>query len=312
MEFDYYYGQESEQFNFVRIPQVFFTDEKFSAMSCEAKILYGLMLNRMGLSKKNGWLDSRNRVFIIYTIEDVMETMSCAKAKAVKTIKELEEIGLIEKNRQGFGKPTLIYVKNFIFKAKDNKEENSVDNMGSKSELHEVSKSNFSMFENQTSLGSKSELDEVSKSNPKKKENISNKDFSKNQSESFDLSENNKMNRISAYENIIKKNILYDDLTIIHPHEKRLIDEMVNIMLDTVLSKGEYVRIHGEDKPRALVSSVLLKLGYNNVEYVLERYKQQERKINKKHAYILSMLYSSAMETDAYYINQVQVDFNIN
>lgn len=175
MEFDYYYGQESEQFNFVRIPQVFFTDEKFSAMSCEAKILYGLMLNRMGLSKKNGWLDDRNRVFIIYTIEDVMETMSCAKAKAVKTIKELEDMKLIEKNRRGFGQPTLIYVKNFI--SKENKQEQN-NNTSSKNELHEVSKSNFSRFENQTSLGSKSELDEVSKSNSKKKENISNIDLS--------------------------------------------------------------------------------------------------------------------------------------
>ena len=145
MEFDYYYGQESEQFNFVRIPQVFFTDEKFSAMSCEAKILYGLMLNRMGLSKKNGWLDDRNRVFIIYTIEDVMETMSCAKAKAVKTIKELEDMKLIEKNRRGFGQPTLIYVKNFI--SKENKQEQN-NNTSSKNELHEVSKSNSKKKEN--------------------------------------------------------------------------------------------------------------------------------------------------------------------
>ena len=174
MKFDYYYGQEAEQFNFIRIPQLFFTDEQFVSMSCEAKILYGLMLNRMSLSMKNEWLDDDNRVYIIYTVEDVMETMSCAKAKAVKTIKELEDMKLIEKNRRGFGQPTLIYVKNFI--SKENKQVND-SSVGSKIELHEVSKSNFTEFENQTSLGLKSELNEVRNSNPNKKD-ISNIDLS--------------------------------------------------------------------------------------------------------------------------------------
>ena len=174
MKFDYYYGQEAEQFNFIRIPQLFFTDEQFVSMSCEAKILYGLMLNRMSLSMKNEWLDDENRVYIIYTVEDVMETMSCAKAKAVKTIKELEDMKLIEKNRRGFGQPTLIYVKNFI--SKENKQVND-SSAGSKIELHEVSKSNFTEFENQTSLGLKSELNEVRNSNPNKKD-ISNIDLS--------------------------------------------------------------------------------------------------------------------------------------
>lgn len=116
---------------------------------------------------------------------------------------------------------------------------------------------------------------------------------------------------VQAYEVMLKKNIAYDDLARAYPHEQKLIDEMLNIMLDTVLSKGEYVRIHGEDKPRALVSSVLLKLGYSNVEYVLERYKQQGQQIKKRHSYLLSMLYMSALETDAYYINQVQADFEM-
>lgn len=174
MGFDYYYGQEAEQFNFIKIPQVFFTDEQFVSMSCEAKILYGLMLNRMSLSMKNEWLDDENRVYIIYTVEDVMETMFCAKAKAVKTIKELEDMKLIEKNRRGFGQPTLIYVKNFI--SKENKQAND-SSVGSKIELHEVSKSNFTEFENQTSLGLKNELNEVRNSNPNKKD-ISNIDLS--------------------------------------------------------------------------------------------------------------------------------------
>ena len=83
------------------------------------KVLYGLMLDRMSLSLKNKWFDEQNRAYIIFTIEDVMELLNCKSQKAVKIMKELdaeEGIGLIEKIRQGFGKPNIIYVKNFMIK----------------------------------------------------------------------------------------------------------------------------------------------------------------------------------------------------
>ena len=49
-EFDYYYGVEAEQFTFVRVPKVLFTDkEHFGGLSNEAKLLYGLLLERMSL-----------------------------------------------------------------------------------------------------------------------------------------------------------------------------------------------------------------------------------------------------------------------
>ena len=88
----------------------------------EAKVLYGILLKRMDLSAKNGWFDDQGRVFIICTLEEIMETMNCADNKATKLMNELEEkCGLIERKRQGQGKPNLIYVKNFI---------SSVDNSG--------------------------------------------------------------------------------------------------------------------------------------------------------------------------------------
>lgn len=71
--YDYFYGAESEQFSFYRIPKVLFTEERFKTISAEAKVLYGLLLDRMSLSAKNGWQDKENRVYIIFTIEDIME-----------------------------------------------------------------------------------------------------------------------------------------------------------------------------------------------------------------------------------------------
>ena len=111
--FEYFYGQQSEQFIFYRIPKALFTDKRFFSMSYGAKLLYGLMLDRMGLSQKEGWFDKQNRVYIYFTLDEIMERLHCAKEKASKLMSELGFIGLIEIKRQGLGKPNIIYVKDF-------------------------------------------------------------------------------------------------------------------------------------------------------------------------------------------------------
>lgn len=117
IQFDYFRGMEAEQYSFYRIPKLLFTAECFRGLSCEAKVLYGLMLDRMGLSIKNRWFDEEDRVYIVFTVEEIAEMMDCGTQKAVKLVKELDAdkgIGLIEKKRLGLGKPNVIYVKNFM------------------------------------------------------------------------------------------------------------------------------------------------------------------------------------------------------
>ena len=165
MQFDYFYEEEAEQYSFYRIPKAMFTDPQFTALSVESRVLYGLMLDRMSLSRKNQWVDEDSRVYIRFTVEDIMEQLNCGKAKAIKLMGELDEengIGLIQKVRVGFGKPSIIYVKNFIARRIPSK--HVMDNS-------EVQKSNFKKYENRTSRGAKIELHEVSKSNLKKYEN---------------------------------------------------------------------------------------------------------------------------------------------
>ena len=110
---DYFYGQAGELFAFYRIPKALFQEPRFQDLSTDAKTLYGILLDRMSLSAKNGWLDEQGRVFIIFTIEDVKRALCCADNKATKLLRELEEFGLIERKRRGLGKPSLVYVKNF-------------------------------------------------------------------------------------------------------------------------------------------------------------------------------------------------------
>lgn len=115
MSFDYFYGQQSDLFTFYRVPKVLFTEDCFWNVSTDAKLLYGILLDRMNLSARNGWLDEEGRVYIIFTIEEIKGALGCAEKKAVKLLDELEKkCGLIERKRQGLGKPNLIYVKNFI------------------------------------------------------------------------------------------------------------------------------------------------------------------------------------------------------
>ena len=113
--FDYFYGPQAEQFAFYRVPKVLFTNDRFKYLSAEAKTLYGILLDRVPLSAKNGWIDEQGRVYIICTIEEIMADMNCGNKKAIQLLSDLEDkVGLIERKRQGLGKPNLIYVKNFI------------------------------------------------------------------------------------------------------------------------------------------------------------------------------------------------------
>lgn len=113
MDLDYFYKEQAEMFAFYRIPMMLFTRDCFKELSCEAKLLYGILLSRMELSRKNGWLDQNGNVYIYFTIEEIMDALKCAHGKAGHLLKELVDIGLLEKKRQGLGQPDRLYLKNF-------------------------------------------------------------------------------------------------------------------------------------------------------------------------------------------------------
>ena len=111
--FDFFYGSDSEQYQFYRVPQVLFTDDRFKSISCEAKLLYGFLLDRTSLSKKSKWVDADGKTYVFYKQENAQQSLNIGKDKAVKIFVELEKIGLIIRKKQGQGKPTKIYVMNF-------------------------------------------------------------------------------------------------------------------------------------------------------------------------------------------------------
>ncbi len=182
MSFNYFYGSQADQYSFYKIPKALFQNDYFRGLSSDAKILYGLMLDRMSLSIKNQWFDDKNRAYIYFSIEDIMEFLNCGRNKAVKTLQELDGengIGLIEKKRQGFGKTSIIYVKSFMvdeektaeseqeYETKDEKPEKFTNQTNEPDPaFQEVYKTNFKKSQKQTSRGPENKLQEVCKSNP--------------------------------------------------------------------------------------------------------------------------------------------------
>lgn len=236
--FDYFYGQSGEMFSYFRVPKILFQDIKFKDLSTDAKTLYGILLDRMGLSVKNGWLDEQGRVYIIFPVQEVMDALGCADNKATKLFRELEKFGLIERKRRGLGKPNLIYVKNFADPRFRNREKNGSG--AADSAQPEAAKSR----------GNKTEWNKTEGSEPDP--------FSSDAE-----SEPDERTRLEAY---FMQSLEVDLLLRVCPDEEDTIDQIVNLLVDTCSSKRRMLRVAGDDKPAEVVRSRFMKLN------VLERH----------------------------------------
>lgn len=154
---DYFYGKEADQFSFFTVPKILFTDDKYKGLPCEAKMLYGMMLDRMSLSIENQWFDEQKRAFIKISTEYITENLGCGRNKALSFMKLLEEYGLIERVKHGQGKASTIYVKKFIRQEiheqieEDDAEKSQNQTSEKKIAVSEVSNLNIKKFKNQTS-----------------------------------------------------------------------------------------------------------------------------------------------------------------
>ena len=241
--FDYFYGQSGEMFSYFRVPKILFRDIKFKDLSTDAKTLYGILLDRMGLSVKNGWLDEQGRVYIIFPVQEVMDALGCADNKATKLFRELEKFGLIERKRRGLGKPNLIYVKNFADPRFRNREKNG---SGAADSVQQ---------ETAKSRGNKTEWNKTEGSEPDP--------FSSDAEDEPD-----ERTRLEAY---FMQSLEVDLLLRVCPDEEDTIHQIVNLLVDTCSSKRRMLRVAGDDKPAEVVRSRFMKLN------VLERHCNQAK-----------------------------------
>lgn len=306
--FDYFYGSGADAFSFYRIPKLLFTYDYFKVLSTDAKVLYGLMLDRMGLSVKNRWFDNDNRAYIYFSIEDAMELLNCGKNKAIKSMQELDSeqgIGLIEKRRQGMGKANIIYVKSFTVddsvKFKNQTSENSGDG-----ENIEVCNSNRSL--EQTSRGLQIKLPEVYIGDSNNNKN-NNTEMSNTESNLI-LSANDGMriDEMAAYSKIIRKNLELDIMLERYPLEKELIQGIYELVLETVLTKGKTIVIASNEYPTELVKSKFLKLDSMHLEYVMDCLKSNTTKVMNIKKYLMASLFNAPSTISGYYQAEVNHD----
>ena len=236
--FDYFYGQSGEMFSYFRVPKILFRDIKFKDLSNDAKTLYGILLDRMGLSVKNGWLDEQGRVYIIFPVQEVMDALGCADNKATKLFRELEKFGLIERKRRGLGKLNLIYVKNFADPRFRNREKNGSG--AADSAQQETAKSR----------GNKTEWNKTEGSEP----------------DPFSSDAEDEPDERTRLEEYFSQSLEVDLLLRLCPDDEDTIYQIVDLLVDTCSTKRKLLRVAGDDKPAEVVRSRFMKLN------VLERH----------------------------------------
>lgn len=276
MVFDYFYEEQSESYSFYRIPKMLFTEEIFEALSSDAKVLYGLLLDRISLSRENGWMDDAGRVYVYYTIKSVKKSMRCANTKACGLLRELDEFGLIERKKQGLGKPTIIYVKDFTRFRKaellDSEKQNSVI-------LHTGTQDNRKSEPNKTEKNKT----ESSKTNPI----LSGADKD--------------MDERTSYRNYLNSQLDMEIMYERYPYDRETLDAIMNLMLDVVCSKRKTIRIAGDDKPVSVVKSQFLKVNSMHLEYVMDCMKKNPAKVRNIKQYLLAAIYNAPLTMQSYY-----------
>ena len=281
----YFYGREAEQYSFYKIPKLLFTEEYFKKISVEAKVLYGLMLDRMSLSMKNQWLDEEGRAYIYYSLDDIMEALGCSNKKAISIMKELDTdagIGLIEKKRQGQGKPTMIYLKQFVIQDFQKCKNYTSDE---KTAISEVKNLHVLKCKNDMSRSEEFTHQEVKKLHTNKT-NINNTELSKSESNHIVSGNDGMGSEVEAYTELIRENLDFEIL----------------------LCKNKTVVVASNEYPAELVRSKFLKLTSAHVQYAMDCMRTNTTKVHNIKKYLLAALFNAPSTISGYYQAEVNHD----
>ena len=317
MKIDYFFGSQSESYSFYRIPKLLITNPVFRGLSAGAKLLYGLLLDRMGLSLKNRWYDDEQRVYIYYTLDEIMEDMNCGHDKATKLLRELDTdggIGLIERVRQGLGKPTLIYVKDFSsFSAPEPAPTNPyacepmrlsrTPGCGNAA-LQTAEKPHSGVRK----LSSQDCDISAGNYNNQNHTEINYTDLSYTDPSIHPSSEKDEPGEMDGCDEIesIRKQIEYDALAENHPASQ--LDCIVHVFRRVLYGTRPYFVIDGERIPANEVRCKFLKLDRSHVEYVFDALKQSKTIVKNWPSYLLTSLYNTPDTMDFFYEAWVRHD----
>lgn len=270
---------------YVMIDKTFLEDDR---LSFKAKGILAYLL-----SKPDNWK---------VIVGDLVKRSKDGRDSVYTGLKELKECGYYEKNPIRNENGTIVRYESIVFEVP--KEEENPQS------LETSLLTDFPYTANP-------ETENPYTENPERNNNYINNNYNLNNNESSLVLSNKKEDKtgqdktdaaatLKAYEEILKENIRYNDFCMSYPKDTKFLDELLSIMLDVVMSKSEYITINKEQKPRILVKSTFMKLGYDEIEQVINQFKKVATKITRKKQYLLAMLYNVRSELEAGTINDLE------
>lgn len=303
---NYFTMYDADQFAFIRVPKELMTNPEYKTLSAESKLLYGVLLDRVSLSRKNNWVDDLGRIFIIYTRKEIMEIMGAADKKITRLFNELKEKRLVEEKRQGLQKPNLIYVGKFLENIlANNQPPTQLDRMHYNCDLLQKRQNNDSGHVKITiPEPSKQRLNNTNINNT----DISNTEILFSQSNYVSVEkESNMKDGLTEFEKID----FYFETKVFSENRElqvndQIIDDIKMNLLDMYFAPATVV--NGDSKCQELVRAALMRLEPIHIDNIIHKFKNiTERIINSK-AYIQAMLYNESLETNLFMVNQVAID----
>lgn len=304
LKLSYLKPHEARRYSYYSIPKLLIDHPAFDGIDYGAKLLYGLMLNRAGLSAEHAedFTDDQGRLYIIYTIDQVREDLRCSKPTAVKLLDQLSEIGLIEKKRRGQGKPTLVYVKDFSSigaqpeRAPTTAAEGTVpqDSRSKKALLPEVKNIDFLKSIAFTSRSQGSLPPEV---NGFDSSYLDLSDIDRRDPPSFppgmEADGGKEPQGLPALEEEVKKQIEYSILA--EDRGKDQAAEVVRLMVDVLCRAGPEIKIGQNQLPAEAVRKRFRELEFEHVVHALDKLSEAMKTgpVRNVNAYLLTLLYNA-------------------
>ncbi len=302
---------------FLRFPLTLLANPQYREMSLEAKFVYALLLNRLTLSQKNGWINGDSEVYLIYTREEAAATLNISYKKAIAAFKELIEHRLLVEQRQGRGYPNLLYVLKAELTDKDavefldsldEPEESSAEESGAEPyavqtcqngtsrtadpAVQDLPKQHIKICQNGSSRPVETAYPDLPKRHPKKIENIHTENSQSEKSPSVcpASAQEDRATDEDILQNIFERCELY------------LFRENIQAMFRAAIERLYYsdiLKIGNARLPRETVRGYLGRLDANILTAALESMKQHEGDVKNPTAYLMSVLVNGVCEQDS-------------
>ena len=277
-------SSEIVKYQFYIMPKELFESKKYKDISLEAKVIYTLFIDRLELSRKNNWINEKGEVYLIFKRNDIAEILNLTDKTVSKAIKELKQIELVYENRQGLGKPNLIYI------GKLNSENQETENLQFRTSKN-----------SETEIGKNTETE--SENFRGNNTNINNTNLKNNK-----ISQSVKYNELEEIKEKCELHLLeeVDSYGNVNTQLKNMVENAIELMY-----YSSSIKVNNAIIPQELVRNKLKELNGAKIFYALEKIKnnlKNTQNFTNSTKFIISCLYNAINE----YFSDAELQFGID